>query len=287
MHDAASATLVADTYLGDYPQPLPSRRSRRSLAQMARGPTLPPWMLLSLNKRATASSGGGTAHNAFDEDLRTWWAAEGAAAGEWIQVDLGGEYDLRAVQVNLADANCSIVGGRPDPSDAYRYFVETRDAAGVWTVTRELDRRSSTAAGPHDYSELSRPARATAVRLTGLHQPGGAVLSVSGLRVFGLGPLGGSAPEAVAAPSVHVERDAADPRHVTVSWGPAANAEFYVVRYGVSAGGDAPVPLTHSYQVYGDTAVEIRALVTGVEYAFAVDAVNSNGVTVGTQQTAK
>ena len=46
------------------------------------------------------------------------------------------------------------------------------------------------------------------------------------------------------------------------------------------ADADATV-LFHNYQVYGATTAEIRALVDGVEYAFAVDAVNENGVTLG------
>ena len=56
--------------------------------------------------------------------------------------------------------------------------------------------------------------------------------------------------------------------------------------------GGPAAPLTHSYQVYhhhdppaapgGTTTFEIRSLVVGVDYVFAVDAVNSNGVAVGT-----
>ena len=101
----------------------------------------------------------------------------------------------------------------------------------------------------------------------------------------------------MAAPSVRAVRDPADLRHATVTWAAATGSEFYVVRYGVAphrsgdgggggGGGaaDALAPLTHSYQIYGATSADIRALVAGVEYVFAVDAVNSNGVTLGTMQ---
>ena len=98
-------------------------------------------------------------------------------------------------------------------------------------------------------------------------------------------------------------RDPADLRRATLTWAAAGGSEFYVVRYGVaphhgggggggggggSGGGggaaDALAPLTHSYQVYGATSTDIRALVAGMEYVFAVDSVNSNGVTLGTMQ---
>jgi hypothetical protein len=87
-------------------------------------------MLLSLNKPAEASSGGVNASAATDEDIRSWWAAESAAAGEWYAVELGGAYTVHAVQINFADEGCSILGGRPKASDAYRYFLEWRQATG-------------------------------------------------------------------------------------------------------------------------------------------------------------
>ena len=99
----------------------------------------------------------------------------------------------------------------------------------------------------------------------------------------------------MAAPSVRAVRDPADLRRATLTWAAADGSEFYVVRYGVAphrggggggGGGaaDALAPLTHSYQVYGATSTDIRALVAGMEYVFAVDSVNSNGVTLGTMQ---
>ena len=72
-------------------------------------------------------------------------------------------------------------------------------------------------------------------------------------------------------------RDSSDGRHVSVSWVAAHAADFYIVRYGLASSGN----LFHNFQVYGTTATEIRALVTGVDYDFAVDAVNENGVTLG------
>ena len=75
---------------------------------------------------------------------------------------------------------------------------------------------------------------------------------------------------------------------VNVMLVPVTVIAYYLVRGAlfVEAADGGPAPLTHSYQVYGGTTSEIRALVTGVDYVFAVDAVNSNGVTVGTAQVA-
>ena len=324
LHDAATGMLITETYLGDYPQPLPASRPPRTVARMADGPRLPPWMLLSLHKPATSSSNGATASAAFDEDIRTWWAATTAAAGEWLAVDLRGSHTVHAIQINFADVGCSIIGGRPNATDAYRYLVEWRAptveatasgavaagwaigtnsaatgsagamgtaavgrVASAWKVVPGLNLSVNTLDRPHTYVELSAPLEGVgALRLTGLHQPGGARLSISGFRIFGIGPVGGSPPARVTAASVRVARDTADPRHATVTWAAAAGAEFYVVRYGVVASGAAKgSPLTHNYQVYGATSTDIRALVAGIAYSFAVDAVNSIGVTLGVAQT--
>lgn len=63
-----------------------------------------------------------------------------------------------------------------------------------------------------------------------------------------------------------------------VGWAAAAAAvtDFYIVRYGLAGSRN----LFHNFQVYGVTATEIRALVASVDYNFAVDAVNENGVTL-------
>ena len=47
------------------------------------------------------------------------------------------------------------------------------------------------------------------------------------------------------------------------------------------ARGTDPTLLPYNYQVYSGQSADIRSLVTGVTYQFAVDAVNANGVTVG------
>ena len=64
-HDATIQQLSVETYLGDYPQPLPAHTgTSRSLPSgtpasehaMSGSPRVPQWMLLTFNKSATASS---------------------------------------------------------------------------------------------------------------------------------------------------------------------------------------------------------------------------------------
>ena len=295
--------LWVDSYLGDYPQPLPHTKAARSLhsSPLGRVSAAPKWMLLSLNKRATASSGT-NASLAFTEDIRTWWSANTGDAGEWLEVELAGEYTVNAVQINFADQDCSIVGERPAARDAYRYYVEycteTDSSACTWTSIAALNRSANERDMPHDYVELPAPLTSVMhMRITNVHMPGNAKFSLSGFRIFGLGPKGGSAPAAVPAHAVKAVRDGKDPRHVTVSWSQTKGAEFYVIRYGIapasthththtntSSDSDPMVYSTvHNLQVYGTTTAEIHSLVAGQNYIFVVDAVNSNGVTYGQQ----
>lgn len=245
-------------------------------------------MLLSLNKAATASSGKNPGL-AFNEDIRTWWSAATGNAGEWLQVALGGSYTVNSVQVNFADQDCTIVGERPADSDAYKYFVEycTSSSASEdcnWQRIDALDRSNNTKDRPHDYVELDTALTGvTHMRITNLHMPGSGKFSISGFRIFGLGPDGGSPPSAVLTETVKAARDAKDARHVTLSWPAADGAEFYVVRFGASCTGYCT---TRNYRVYdGATTVDIHSLVAGQDYDYVVDAINSNGATLGAQPT--
>ena len=63
----------------------------------------PEWMLLSYRADTRASSGLSSTANVTDENVRTWWRADSVDSGEWIQLDLGDVYDVRAIQLNFAD----------------------------------------------------------------------------------------------------------------------------------------------------------------------------------------
>ena len=91
--------LHTDTYLGDYPQYLPGKAPANAESNLLGG------MQLSFKKASVASStlSGHPASDAFDENIRTWWSATSANAGEWLRVDLGKSCAVGAIQTNFAE----------------------------------------------------------------------------------------------------------------------------------------------------------------------------------------
>lgn len=261
--------LVTDTYLGDYPQYV-SGIFKYSLPKRS-----PPWMLLSYNKKAMASSVLDPAGkqnfdigNAFDEDIRTWWSAKTGNPGEWLSVDLEKVCTINALQVNFADE-----GAKADAfteGDGYRYFIEASADGKKWTTV--IDHKNNGKDAPHDYIQLNNAIKARYVRIINVHCPAKGLFSVSGLRIFGTAP--GNRPGPVK--QLSVARSTADRRTVRLKWPASAGAEFYIIRYGI-----APDKLFGNYQVYKNTELTINALNTGVDYYYTVDAVNASGITFG------
>jgi hypothetical protein len=256
--------MAANTYLGDYPQFTPGTAPDPFNANA------PGWMLLSLGKPVTASSEleKFPATNAVDELIKTWWSAKTGDPNEWLQVDLGGEVKIQAVQISFADQDSTTLDRLR--GDAYRYLVEVSDDGKTWKTL--IDKKDNQRDAPHDYTQLSAPVMGRYVKLTNLHTPAGAKFSVSGLRVFG----NGSGPLPAKVNGVAATRDPADGRAAKISWAPAKDAEFYIVRYGVR-----PDRLFTNFQVYGATDLSLSTLNVGVPYFVTVDAVNSTGVTLG------
>lgn len=255
--------MVTNTYLGDYPQLAPGT-AKAPLADNLAG-----WMLLTLRKPAKASStlnGKFSVSKAFDEDIRTWWAASTGRPGEWLQVDMGKLMRIEAVQVNFADEG-STAHGRVN--DAYRYMLEVSDDGRSWKPL--LDRTKSRRDAPHDYAQLPAPVKGRFVRITNHHTPAGAIFSVSGLRVFGSAE--GLPPAPVAMPKVARAKSG---RVAEISWSPSKGAQFYIVRYGVRPGA-----LMQNVQVYDGVKSSIPGLNAGTAYYFTVDAVNESGVARG------
>jgi hypothetical protein len=168
----------------------------------------------------------------------------------------------------------------------------------TWTKLPELDRTANERDMPHDYVELVGGGMGNAMmtgpstsstssrtfrhlRLSCVDTAGESKFSVSGLRVFGACPSV-KVPSAVNPSSVVVVRNSTDPRQAVVTWGAARGAVMYVVRYRVRAAGreqsGTAHPLYHSYQVYGATTYHLSSLAANVQYDFAVDAANQNGM---------
>ncbi|KJC64691.1 family 43 glycosylhydrolase [Agreia bicolorata] len=269
--------LFCNQNFGDYPMVVPN------------GPidpwteASPGWMLMSRGSNATASSSledHGPAL-AVNEDIRTWWVAGDSAAGHWLQLDLGSAKDARAIQVNLADHDlAAFAPAVPDPApkdhevrgiytdiQAPEYTLEVSTDGDSWATV--ADTREDGVDAPHKLVVLSEPTPVRYVRLTGYRMPFGAPLTVSGIRVFGVG--GGEQPAEVSATVKRV-----DPLTAHLSWEPVAGADGYNVRYGIH-----PEKLYHSWMVYDADELTIRSLNAGQRYWFAVDAFNESGVTTG------
>ncbi len=257
--------LRTNTYLGDLPQLLPGV-ARAPLDDNRAG-----WMLLSGGKPATASSSldGRAPALAFDEDIRTWWSARTADAGEWLRVDLGRPSRVFAVQVNFAEQGARVRGR--DSTLYHQYLLEGSLDGRTWRPL--VGRRRNTTDVPHDYVQLDAPVDVRHVRLTNGHAAARGTFSVRDLRVFGTAPV--ARPAVVGG--VTVQRDAADPRGATIRWRRSPGARGYVVRWGV-----APDKLYGEFQVGDVDALTMNTLNLGVTYHFTVDAFNEGGVTPGT-----
>jgi hypothetical protein len=259
--------LVANSYLGDYPQYLPEKNNGSFKANT------PGWMLLSYGKPSEASSamvsdaGVKLAPGlAFDEKMTTWWSAASGRKGEWLQVDLLKNCRINAIQVNFADQSATAKNRLRN--DGYAYVVEISADAKKWTAV--IDRSDSLRDEPHHYVELTSPQIARYVRITNIHSPAGSFFSLYDFRIFGLAP--GAKPGKVKhIRSGSIDHDA---RRVRISWDKVSDADFYVVRYGI-----APDRLYSNYQVYGSNCVDINSLNAGQLYYFTVDAVNGSGIT--------
>jgi len=253
--------LYCNTLLGDYPQFVPGLHSHPA------DDNSPGWMLLSYHKPATASSvlAGFPVQNAFDEDIRTWWSAASGQPGEWLQVDLGQPSRIEALQVNFADQGITNLDRLEH--DAYQYTVETSADGQTWQTS--LDRRDRQQDSPHDYTQLAAAVTARYVRLVNVHTPDNGLFSISDLRLFGHAP--GNPPDQV--PDVVAARNPDDPRRVHLTWQPADNADFYIIRYGL-----APDRLFNNYQVYQTNDFDINSLNLGTSYYFTVTAANGTGL---------
>ena len=259
--------LYTNTVLSDHPFYVPER-SKDPFANPG-----PGWMLLSYEKRATASSNPGGAALAFNERIQDSWIPATDDPGEWLQVDLGKVYAVRSVQVNFDDVKCRRGGRAAD--EAYRYILEFSQDGEHWHMM--LDRRGAKANRQHEYVEFAEKVGARYVRLTNKGAvPGGGRFAICALRVFGEG--GGSSPQAVDMDGVYADRRADDNRAAGLEWPAARGAQGYVIRLGLS-----PDRLFHHYIVYGRRSYVVRSLTRGLDYFFTVDAFNESGVTRGTK----
>jgi hypothetical protein len=267
--------LYCDTAYGDYPHYLPhvtlQEMGRADSASSSRpGEPLSGrftgWMLLNYAKPVTASStlGGFAPNFAVDEDIRTYWSAATGDAGEHFTTDLGTVSTVRAIQINYADQDATLMGR---VAGLYHQYVllASRDGQSWTTLVDKSENRSDV---PHDYIELRAPVEARYVRIENRHVPTGK-FALSGLRVFG--QAHGDKPQPV--PRLDALRGESERRNAWIKWPGSPDATGYVLRCGIS-----PQKLYTSVMVYGGTEYYFRAMERDRPYFFAIEAFNENGV---------
>ncbi|KYP15668.1 MAG: xylosidase, partial [Flavihumibacter sp. CACIAM 22H1] len=110
--------MYCNTAFGDYPHYLPNGETNHLKSRFT------GWMLLNYKKPVQVSStlGSYTANNAVDESIKTYWSAQTANAGEWIQTDLGAVSSVHAIQLNYADQDAAFLGKQTDIFHQYKLY---------------------------------------------------------------------------------------------------------------------------------------------------------------------
>jgi len=263
----SSGQMFVDTRFGDFPHWLPTK-ARQSSDELFTG-----WMLLSYRKAATASSklDAFPASNVTDENPRTFWVAAQNRPGEWLTLDLGGVFDVKAIQVNYADYKSGLYG--TDSNVVTRFRLEASLDGREWAVVGDLSREQRDR--PNAYVEMDTPVRARFVRYAHIHV-GAATLAISDIRVFGYrGGSGRGTRSRPATPAGLVARRDRDERNAVITWQAVPGAVGYNVRWGIS-----PAKLYATYQRFADqgTTIELRALTVGQAYWAAIESFDENGV---------
>lgn len=226
------------------------------------------WMLLSLGKNVTVSSTDSIfeAKNLTDESMRTYWAAKSGKPGEWLEIDLGGMKQVKAIQLNYYDYK-TVQHNRANDV-YYQYRIYASNDGKSWELI--VDKSDNDRDCPHDYIELQADLSTRYLKLENIHVPSGH-FCLSEFRVFGTAD--GDAPKAVKG--LKVVRDKNDRRNAMISWNKSADAYGYNIYYGI-----APDKMYNVITVYGDTFYDMRGLDLATDYYFAIEALNESGVSV-------
>ncbi len=241
----------------------------------------PAWMLLSAGKKAMASSSvsGHEPEKATEENVQSWWRAASADRAEWLQIDLGREFDVHAIQINFADDIIDIPCPGQVVGGSQARYIEERDLITQWKLTGSIDgkewfviedKSDAQTDLSHDLILREEGFRVRFLRLSDMSVPYGQQPCVSGLRVFGMGQ--GEKP---SVPVFAVRRDS--DLDMTVSVEAQENTLGYNILFG-----NSPEKLYHSYMTFKAGEQRIGALIKGRKYFVRVDAFNECGITEGT-----
>ncbi|MCM4159869.1 1,4-beta-xylanase [Antarcticibacterium flavum] len=272
--------MYVNTAYGDYPHFLPDTEVEDHKERFS------GWMLLSYGKKATASSvvndtvrqqvigpqmtaitrendkGYGPA-NLVDEQISTFWVANGNDESMQATVDLGAVMQVKAIQVNFQEFNAAVFGRAPGLK--HQFKIESSTDGEEWTVL--VDYSQNDRDQPHAYIELEKETDARYLRYRNFDTPN-EYLALSGFRIFGNGY--GKAP---ATPeNIQIDRNV-DRRDASIKWDPVDDAMGYVIYWGIEEN-----KLNNSVMMYDRSNYELRALSTEQAYYFEIEAFNENGV---------
>jgi len=252
--------MYCNTAFGDYPLYLPYGRADHLVSRFT------GWMLLNYNKPVQVSSSlnGYPPNNAVDENIRSYWSASTGKAREWISSDLGEVSTVKAIQINYADQDATLMGKQTNVFHQYKLYYSIDGKK--WTLL--IDKSKNLTDVPHDYIELPQPVEARFIKLENLHLPTGK-FAISGLRVFGSGH--GSKPDPVR--NFIVLRTEKDKRSAWLKWTPVDNAYACNIYMGT-----APDKLYNCIMVYGANEYWLKAMDKEMPYFFRIEAINENGV---------
>lgn len=257
----ADGQMFSNTRFGDFPQYLPTSKWQD------RNNLFTGWMLLSYKKPVTVSSVRDTfgANRLMDENPRTFWVANTNKAGETAIIDLQKVYEVKALQINYTDYKSDIYDNNE------KVYIQNKFYASVdnknWQVI--FDNTDKKEDRPNAYIALPQSVKARYIKYENGYVPT-PNLAISDIRIFGNGD--GKAP---ATPTNLKAQRHTDERDATITWNAVPGAVGYNILWGI-----APDKLYQTYQVWADagTTLELRALNVGVDYYYAIEAFDENGV---------
>ena len=254
--------MYCNTSFGDYPHYLPQANADHAKSLFT------SWMLLNYKKpvRVSSTLGGYNANHAVDENIKTYWSAQSADKGEYLESDLGAISDVRAIQVNFADQDVEFLGKSEKVAHQYKLWYSLD--GNSWKIL--TDKSTSTKDVPHDYVELPYALKARFIKIENIKMPTG-IFALSGLRVFGNGLA--KAPKPVA--DLYVLRTEKDKRSAWLKWTPNDQAMGYNIYYGTH-----PDKLYTSIMVYDQNDYWLKTLDSRKTYYFKIEAFNENGISL-------
>lgn len=271
--------MYVNTAYGDYPHYLPGKSAEDHKSDFA------GWMLLSYKKKVSVNSeiekeikqrvigpdmkavtdttSEYGAANLVDENIGSFWVANGNDASMQATIDLGKKMKVYAVQLNFQEFNANTFGRVSGLK--HQFLLQKSDDGKHWSTM--VDYSENQRDQPHAYIELDHPVDARFVRYKNIDTPN-EYLAISEFRVFGKGY--GKKP---AAPKDFKAERQSDRRNVDLSWKPVKGATGYVLYWGIDND-----KLNNSVMIYSENSYALRALNQEPEYYFRVEAFNENGI---------